>query len=305
MNILSINYEDLAGLSYNLCTAINELTDHYAISISIVSTWIRYPTMVAGKQASRAKLPALMKNADVIHINERPGLLSYIGGKPEDCQDKQIIFHALGSRFRRRYPRYLKALYSDFPQAKVVVATPNLLPLVPDATWFPSIIPIECYREEYLIQRNDPPLLYASHTKPNKHRPILITATDDLWKEGLVFERKWVGGKVHKYNLKWKARADIYLNGMKPFYGVDVLEASAFEMPSVTGMSEFAKEYVLEYGIDHPYMVVNDLNELKDAIRQLILDRSFREEKGKRAYEYVKEMHSPEVGVRRFLDMIE
>lgn len=295
MNIVSLNYEDLAGLSYNLCTAINELTDHHAVSVVMKSNWIQYPQM-----ASKKQLPELLRNADVLHLNERPSLV-----RPGDCEGKKIIYQFHGSRFRKYPQKTLEVIRSRFSDVTYIVATPNLLPLVPNSTWFPSVIPIEHYRGEYPTQRNDAPVLYASHTNPTKHRRPLVRATDALRKEGLEFETQWVHGVPHATNLRQKAQADIYLNGLKPFYGTDVLEASVFEMPSITGMEKFSREYMLKHEIDYPYMLVNDISEIIDAIRRLILDRSFREEEGKRAYEYVKEMHSPEIGVKRFLEMIE
>ncbi len=305
VNIVSLNYEDLGGLSYNLCTAINDLTDHQAVSVSMISNWIRYPQMVAGKKAIAEVMPELIRNADVLHINERPMLLSFMGAKPEDWKGKKIIYHFHGSRFRRRAPRILKAIRAEFSNVSYVVSTPNLLPFIPEGTWFPAVIPIEKYRGKYTIQRNDPPVLYAAHTKPRRHRPILIKATDQLREEGLKFDVEWVGGKTHVWNLKHKAQADIYLNGMKPFYGIDSLEASAFEMPCVVNMNEFSENYMDKHDIDCPYILAGSLSHLKFAISDLVSDRDFREREGQRAYEYVKDMHSPEVSVKRFLEMIE
>ncbi len=305
MNIVSVNYEDLAGLSYNRCTAINMLTDHHATSISMISNWIRYPQMIAGKKSIAKVMPEIIRNADVLHINERPMLLRFMGAKPEDWKGKKIIYHFHGSRFRRGAPGILKSIRSEFSDVTYLVSTPNLLQFIPEGTWFPAVIPIEKYREKYPMRRNDPPKLYAAHTKPRRHRGILVLAAKQLKEEGLEFETEWIGGKMHVYNLEHKAQADIYLNGMKPFYGIDVLEASAFEMPCVTGMNKFSREYMLKHEIDCPYIIVDNFDQLKDAIRQLVLDRWWREEEGRRSYEYVKAMHSPEISVERFLEMVE
>ncbi len=308
MNILSVNYEDLAGLSYNLCTAINELTDHHATSVTLASTWIRYPTMVGGKEAIQAKMPGLVRDADVIHINELPTLLFSIGSKPEDCQGKQIIYHAHGSKFRRRYPRYLKTLYSNFPQAKVIVSTPDLLALVPKATWFPSIVPIEHYRKEYPMKRNDPPIIYGAQTRPKRYRSSMIKVLDQLREEGLDFEVQWIYGKQHRINLTLKAQADIYYDRViSPMYGVNAIEAAGFEMPVVCSMDSFAKDHIDSLRIDCPFTDphLQTADDQKDELYRLITDKNYRIQRGEAAYKYVQAMHSPEVGVKRFLEMIE
>lgn len=308
MNVLSLNYEDLAGLSYNLCTAINELTDHHATSVVLATTWIRYPAMVVGKAAIQAKMPGLVRDADVIHINESPGLVSSVGGKPEDCQDKQIIYHAHGSKFRRKFPSYLKLLYSSFPQAKVITSTPDLLSAVPEATWFPAIVPIEHYRKEYPVKRNDPPIIYGAQTRPKRHRPGMIKVLDQLREEGLKFEVQWVYGKQHRANLTLKAQADIYYDRLvSPMYGVNAIEAAGFEMPVVCTMTPIAKDQIDSLGIDCPYIdpYLQTADDQKDELRRLITDKSYRAQRGEAGYNYVQAVHSPEVCVKRFLEMVE
>ncbi|MCK5614670.1 hypothetical protein KAR91_73070 [Candidatus Pacearchaeota archaeon] len=300
-----MNYEDLAGLSYNLCTAINELTDHHAVSIGLISNWIRYPYMINGKKAVAEALPQLLRDADVLHINERPRLLRTMGAKPEEWRGKKVIYHFHGSRFKRYYPQTIESVRSDFPDVVYVVSTPDLLRICPEATWFPPVISIERYRQEHGIQRNDPPVLYGAHTKPNRHQPILKKVTEQLLEEGLEFEVRLVSRKTHSNNLRLKAQTDIYLDGIRSFYGIDVLEASAFGIPSVTNMDQYSKEYMQKHEVNCPYMLASNPSELKEIIRQLVLDPSLREEKGGEDHEYVKRMHSPEVGVERFLEMIE
>jgi len=101
------------------------------------------------------------------------------------------------------------------------------------------------------------------------------------------------------------AGADIYLDGSTPFYGVSVLEASAFEMPVISGLNKFAREYMKEHDISCPYSFPATFDGIKDKMRDLILDPSLREVEGKQGYEFAKRMHSPEVVVDHFLGMIE
>ena len=172
VNILSVNFQDLAGLSYNLCTAINTLTDHHAVNVVLSSTWLRYPMMVAGKKEAALQVPKLLSDADVVHINEFPNLLSSMGCKLEGCEGKQIIYHVHGSRFRRKHTDYLRYMNAHFPDAIMLVSTPDMLSFIPEASWFPSIVPVEEYHDEYESQVNTPPIIYNSATKPVKVPPF-------------------------------------------------------------------------------------------------------------------------------------
>lgn len=263
--------------------------------------------MIGGKDAIQVKMPKLVKDADVIHINERPRLLSLIGAKPEDYQDKQIIYHAHGSRFRRNYPKYLTMLFKDLPQSKIIVSSPDLIRSTFEATWFPAVIPIEKYYEKYPIQQNDPPVVYSAHTRPRRYRHHVIKVTDQLKEEGLNFEVKWIYRKTHHVNLTLKSQADIYFDGLRPMFGVNALEASCFKMPVVGSATQSAKDYIESLGVKCPYLdpYLNSFDKQKDELRRLINDKSYRAQRGEAGFQYVKTMHSPEVCVKRFLEMIE
>ena len=83
------------------------------------------------------------------------------------------------------------------------------------------------------------------------------------------------------------------------------MEASAFEMPVVTGMNDFSRKYIKDNDINCPYILANTLNMLKDKLRPLIEHVDLRRVEGRKSYEYAKKTHSEESGVKRFLELVE
>lgn len=307
MNIISLNNQDLAGLSYNLCTAINELTDHHATNMTLKNTWLTYPSMVLGKKQVRKQLHALMADTDVIHLNESPALLSHLGIDPKTCQDKNIIYHVHGNRFRGRHVNYLHYLKTHFPEATILTSTPDLLSFVPEASWFPSIVPVEKYHREHINTENTPPVIYNSATKLRKSAPLLKKVVKNLKAQGVELEMQMVTRVTHQSNLNRKSKADIYFDGLRVFYGVNAIEAAAFEMPVVCGISRRCKEHLDKLGVKCGFQAFNnaDYNEMRDEVKRLALNQAYRKRVGKDCFEYASEIHSFEAGVKRFMKLIE
>ena len=307
MNIVSLNDQDLAGLSYNLCTAINELTDHHATNMTLKNTWLTYSSMVLGKRQVWKKLHALIADTDVIHLNESPALLSHLGIDSETCQGKTIVYHVHGNRFRVRRVNYLSYLRTHFPNAIILVSTPDLLDYVPEASWFPSIVPVEKYHQEYGPRTNTPPIIYNSATKLRKSAPLLKRVVRNLKARGVELEMQIVAKVAHQSNLSRKSKADIYFDGLRVFYGANAIEAAAFEMPVICGISRRCKEHLDELGIECGFQAFNnaEYDEMRDVVEHLALDKAYREKVGKDCFEYASKVHSSKAGVKRFMELIE
>jgi len=259
-----------------------------------------------GDNITLKEVSKLIKNADVLHFNEYQKLLSMYRVNPEECRDKKVIFHAHGSRFRRG-PKATMNFYKDkFPQMKLITSTADLTQGIEHSSWFPSVIPVEEYREKYKMQRNDPPVIYYSPTRP-RGLPVLMRVRTTLLNEGLEFETKVVRGQLHRVNMEQKSKADIYYDELYLFYGVNALEAAVFELSVVYGWSKFVKDYMISNEINCPFAAIDmkDKRGLTDELRRMITDKEYRQRLGKEGYEYVKSMHSPKVCAERFLSLME
>jgi len=307
MNIVSLNDQDLGGLSYNLCSAINELTDHRATNMTLRNTWLSYSSMVLGKRQAIKQLRALIDNTDVIHLNESPVLLSHLGIDPKTCQDKTIIYHIHGNRFRNHRINYLNYLKEHFPEALMLASTPDLLSLAPEASWFPSIVPVEKYHQEYVLGESTPPIIYNSATKPRKSVPFMKRVVNNLKAQGVEVEMQAITKVPHQTNLNLKSKADIYFDGLRIFYGVNAIEAASFEMPVVCGVFQPCKEHLEMLGVKCGFKSYTgaEQEEMRSEVKRLVLDRAYRKKVGKDCFEYASEVHSSEAGVKRFMELIE
>lgn len=317
MNILSLNISDLGGLSYNLCHAINKHTNHLARSVVIDRTFTCKPFMirkVVGDDDFLEQLHQWVCEADVLHFNEKPSIISMYKIDPEICKDKKIIFHAHGTVFRQGKGVLLAIFRKAFPQMKVITSTPDLLEHAGgDATWFPSVIPVTEYCRRYRRKRNNPPIVYYSPTgsSSKKDRNVIQEVSREMWATGTKFELQVTRNTLHSENMRRKALADIYYDEIlpSPFYGVNAIEAGALEKAVICNMTPYAQRYMKrlyeEEGIKCPFIVVATREPLKHILRRLVAYREYQIEVGEAGLEYVRKMHDEKVCIKRFMDLVE
>lgn len=317
MNIVSLNVSDLGGLSYNLCDAINRLTPHHAVNVVMTRTFTLKTVMLnlkrqiyLGKEKEfRKQLRREVKNADVLHVNEKWYCINGFRIDPKKCRDKTVIYHAHGSAFRRQSGNILRNFRSVFPHLRVITGTPDLVSYAPGSSWFPSIVPIKQLRKSYPRRRNRIPVIYYSPTGSSSvvMRRVIDNVARDLRSDGLEFDLQVTTKTLHSLNMRRKAKADIYYDEIapSPFYGINAIEAGAFEMSVVCDMNRFAKSYLLANGVTCPFPLASDESTLKYLLKRLIMDKPHRDKLGRAAYKYVRKMHSEKVCVKRFLELIE
>lgn len=319
MNILSLNISDLGGLSYNLCEAINKLTSHYAINVVNTRTFTLKPVManlkrqifLGKKEEFKRNVRRWVKNADVIHINEKRGCVASYGLTAENCKDKKIIYHVHGSVFRRHSTSLLYDYTKLFPHLQIITSTPDLLAYIPKrkATWFPSIVPIEKYRRIYKIKRNDLPVIYYSPTGSSTRvmKAVIRRVTKQLKREGLKVGLNVTTKTLHSTNMKRKSKADIYYDEItpSPFYGVNAIEAGVFEMSVICHMNDYARQYMKDREIKCPFLLADTEAKLKQLLKKLIIDKAYRNRRGRANYRYVLKNHSPDVCLKRFFKLVE
>ena len=318
LNILSLNISDLGGLSYNLCEAINKLTPHYAINVVATRTFTLKPVManlkkqifLGNEEEFRRKVRRWVKNADVIHINEKWQIIKSYGLTAKNCRNKKIIYHGHGSIFRRYSESLLKKFTSLFPHLKIIVGTPDLLAgITRKATWFPSIVPIERYRRTYRIKRNNSPVIYYSPTGSSTKimKAVISRVTDQLKHEGLNFGLQVITKTLHSTNMKRKSKADIYYDEIQPspFYGVNAIEAGVFELSVICNMNRYARQYMRNRKLQCPFHLASTEEQLKRVLRKLIKNKGYRDRCGRANYQYVLKNHSPGVCLKRFFALVE
>ena len=308
MNIVSLNHSDFGGLSYTLCKAIRQHTDHHAISITNKRLYTRKPTMLRNTPQNNPQIRRLIRNADVLHLNESMLIPEIFKLHSFNHKDKKVILHAHGTFFRND-PDKIKQFYrTRFPQLKIITSTPDLL-AQGEGTWFPSITPVKELNERYKTRRNNPPVIYYSPTKNPRvwDFPQLQDAADTLKREGLDFHINVRSQITHRLNMELKSKADIYFDELKIFYGINALEAAAFGLVVIHGISPYCRAYLRRRRMRSSFKAVRrgDVGGLTDALRRLVGDRRHRVRAGRASLRYVERVHSPLVCVKRFMSLVE
>jgi len=269
---------------------------------------------VVGDDDFSEQLHQWIREADVLHLNEKWNIVSMYKIDPEICKDKKVIFHAHGSVFRQG-SRVLLALFRKaFPQMKVITSTVNLLEYAGGvATWFPSLVPVAEYRRRYRRKRNNPPIVYYSPTGSSiaARRNMIRDVSKELENEGIKFKLQITRNTLHSENMRRKASADIYYDEIlpSPFYGVNAIEAGALEKAVICNMTPYAQRYMKrlyeEEGIKCPFRVAATRESLKQVLRRLVVYREYQIELGEAGLEYVRKIHDEKVCVERFMELVE
>jgi len=255
-----------------------------------------------------------VREADVLHFNEKWDIISKYKINPKICKDKKIIFHAHGSIFRRGGKDILARFRRAFPQMKIITSTPDLLEHAgKTATWFPSVIPVSEYRKLYKRKRNNPPIVYYSPTgsSSKKDRGVIQRISKEMRNEGIELELRVTRNTLHTENMRRKALADIYYDEIEPspFYGVNAIEAGALEKAVICNMAPYAQRYMKRLykkeGIKCPFIVATNSKQLKHALRKLLKNREYQIERGKAGLKYVRKMHDEKTCVKRFMRIVE
>lgn len=153
------------------------------------------------------------------------------------------------------------------------------------------------YEGEDLPERipNDSPRVKIVHSPTNrkfKGTDLILRVIKEVKKERkieFILLEKLPREKV----LKIKASCDICIDqvGGKfggTGYGKSGLESLAMGIPTITNMTEEYQEFLG----DHPFVVANNENELKEKLIELIDSKNLRESIGKKSIEWVRKVHS-------------
>lgn len=301
MNIVSLNVQDCAGLSYTLCEGINKYTNHHAVSITRYKNfYLDYPFHIRAEQPTK-ETTRLIRNADVLHFNDTFDL-PYVY-KVGDCHDKQVFLHVHGNVYRR-IPQILDHYRKLFPHVQLLLSTPNLYYVRNEGLWFPSVIDVDELHSRHPPVQSSPVTVYYSPTCPNlpEGEQVFLKVCEELEKEDVDFARWMNTGVSHQTNLMCKSKCSIYFDELRYFYGVNALEAAAFHMCVLHGLSKFSWTAMQLQGfMDSRFNIVNSKEELKNTLRLLLTDDRLRDATGWEAYDYVKEVHDASVCAERFM----
>jgi len=239
MNILMITANDPAGMGIAFTHAINRYTEHTCrlittttkynfefekdLHVPDLATQINNDFTDSGDSAGFEEIDHVLRKADVIHFHILSDESMELGPiKVKDyVKGKKVLHHHHGHPDFRANPMKYSQKYKKL-RRKVLVSTPDLLRLLPEATWQPNLVPM-----------NNPPYLPLSGSgngririchsptrKDLKNTADFDAAVNSLQKRYAKLEKVIIENSFHEDCLRIKQACDIHFDHMQGYFGV-------------------------------------------------------------------------------------
>jgi hypothetical protein len=148
MKILMIAINDPAGTAIAFTKAINRYTEH---TCRLITKEIRYNFMFDKDlhlpwldNDGWSEVENLLKESDVFHFHmtadDNLKLGPFIVGSY--IRGKHIVHHHHGHPDFRTNPNKYRAKYQFLKRQNLIVSTPDLLKMLPEAQWVPNLVPL-------------------------------------------------------------------------------------------------------------------------------------------------------------------
>ena len=322
MKMVFLNVRDLAGVTYNFAKAINKYTKHEAnhIATEPVRT-MKNPAMhYFNNYDSKGKeeLRQMVYDSDVIVFHEWMGIPTTLKLDFGKIKNKALAVTFGGGgfrvpRFRQHCMEYYGKISND---VKYIVHSPDFR-REEDWPWVPRCVDMDELRKKYNYAKSDPPYVTTSpHPVSDGVNPAVGNISDgfkgvvsQLKVRGLKFRANCIsthrGGVDNDTCLRLKAPASIFFDRIYKVFGVNSIEAAAFESVVVTGTNKFAlKEIKWSTGIECPFVIVNSWAEVEMAFARLISDPKYRQRKGLECYKYAEAVHGGRLSAERIVKIL-
>ncbi len=300
MNILMIAINDPAGTAIAFTKAINRYTEH---TCRLITKEIRYNFMYDKDlhlprldENGWSEVEQLLKTSDIFHFHMTADENLALGQfkVSEHIKGKQIVHHHHGHPDFRSNPNKYRTKYQALKRKNLIVSTPDLLNLLPEARWVPNLIPLNDHL--YLPQNvpvNGKVIIGQSPTRQDlKNTSDLSEVMGQL---RLKISKPELGLDVitntnHKECLKKKRDCHIIFDHMQGYYGVSSLESLSQGKPVIAGLDDWNVRCIEEFtGADEvPWIVARNQHELINEIEKLAVDHDLRAHAGKKSRKFME-----------------
>lgn len=280
MRILMIAINDPAGTAIGFANALNQHTEHFCRVVTLETRYshawdadLHVPSLdAAGLDALRDEL----EHADVFHFHMTADEHLRLGPfVPADyMRGKAIVHHHHGHPAFRGNPQHFRDKYAALGRSNLLVSTPDLLRLLPEASWQPNLVPQDDPLYMPLDQREAAPVRLA-HSPTRKD----LKNTDDLLHvlttlNGSRPHLELMDDIPHKECLRRKRQCHMQFDHMQGYYGMSSLEGLSQGVPTVAGLDDWCTGHMQDFAEtqDLPWIVAHGRDELAVAIADLACD---------------------------------
>ncbi len=300
MRILMIAINDPAGTAIRFCRALNEHTGHHCRLATLETRYthgweadLHVPDLDAD---GLDELHGLLRDSDVFHFHMTADEHTALGPLvlADFMAGKALVHHHHGHPdFRDNTGKY-EAKYKALGRTNLLVSTPDLLRILPQARWQPNLVPVR--DPAYTPGRRDaafwdgPLRLTHSPTRRDlKNTDQLLEIVADLNANGAFPKpRIWLDlmdDVPHADCLRRKRSAHACFDHMQGYYGMSSLEAMSLGLATIAGLDDWCAGHVREFAgtADLPWLAARDGKELERTLQALAHDPDLRRQAGERA----------------------
>ena len=256
MNILMITINDPAGTAIEFSKAINRYTEH---TCRLITKEIRYNFMFE-KDLHLPWLDAdgweeveqLLRTSDVFHFHMTADEYIELGPfKPVDfLKGKIIVHHHHGHPDFRGNPEKYRNKYKERRRRHLLVSTPDLLKLLPEARWQPNLVPVNDPLYTPLENKPDKPIIicHSPTRKELKNTNEFVHAVNKLKRESRIpIELRLIENTPHKECLCLKRESHILFDHLQGYYGVSSLEGLSQGLCVIASLDDLNKRHIRNY----------------------------------------------------------
>lgn len=301
MRILMLAVNDPAGTAIQFVKALNRHSEHSARLVTLETrythTWEKDFHIPDLGPDGLEEVRMLMEEADVFHFHMTCDEHQCFGPHlPADhIKGKGVVHHHHGHHDFRSDPDAFRHKYKKLGRANLLVSTPDLLHLLPEASWQPNLVPID---DPLLMPQwgrfDDPGRLKVCHSptrKDLKNTKEFLAAVDNLWEDRVRLEVDMIDDVPNSQCLARKRRNHVLFDHMQGYYGVSSLEGLSQGMAVIAGLDQWNRERVVEFSgtEDLPWVLAHDQASLEGRLRELDADRAKCEAMGDKGRRFMEE----------------
>lgn len=288
--MIAIN--DPAGMAIGFSNAVNKYTEH---TCRLITKEIRYNFMFEKDlhlpwldSNGFDEIESLLTTADIFHFHMTADECIDIGPfQPKDyIKGKEILHHHHGHPEFRSNPDRFREKYRRLGR-KAIVSTPDLLKLMPEASWQPNLVPISdpLYRPIAVEQTDIIRVCQAPTRKDLKNTDDFARVTRRLQDRFPFMEPVVIDNTRHTECLRIKQACHIHFDHMQGYYGVSSLESLSQGKPVIAGLDEWNIKWIETFTGSSvlPWVVARNVEQLEAQLGVLLADDAFRNDVGKKS----------------------
>lgn len=304
MRILMMAVNDPAGTAIQFTRAVNRYSPHTVRLVTLETrythSWEKDLHVPDLGPDGLEEVRILMEEADVFHFHMTCDENQPFGPHvPADfIKGKAVVHHHHGHHDFRSNPESFRQKYKRLGRTNLLVSTPDLMHLLPEARWQPNLVPINDPLLTPLGGRyDDPGRLRVCHSptrKDLKNTDEFLAAVTNLKKDRIHLDVDLIDDVPNELCLARKRRSHVLFDHMQGYYGVSSLEGLSQAVAVIAGLNRWNRERVAEFAgtEDLPWIPAHDQASLEARLRELEADRALCEAAGEKGRTFMEERWS-------------